>query len=667
MPRIEFKPEDYAWLGLGDVNKLIPTLKNPYREIIEKNPDEEFYRNFLRLHRNPVYFASLCKHIFNINIHPDHDVVLQELWNHSFPMLIASRGWGKSFYLALYCMIRCLLIPNTSIVIAGAGFRQAKLVFEYVERIWKQSPVFQSLLDGDSGPNKQADRWTFHINGSKIIAIPIGVGDKIRGIRANTVICDEFDAINPDVYQTVLQGFTAVNPDPMINVVLEGKKKYLVDNGLADERFLDFLSKGRENQSIISGTAGYEFKHFAKYWKNYKNIIESMGERKALDEFIEDEDIKNKTDYRDFSIIRIPFEIIPKGFMSDKTIARAKATTHSGIYLMEYGACFVKDSQGFFKRSLIEQCVTDEKRPINTPNGDSVWFDAKTLGAPRCRYVMGVDPASEHDNFTIIILEVYKDHSRIVYCWSTTRKRFLKDKTAEDNDFYSYCCRKIRNLMNTFKCERVCIDSQGGGRAIEQGLHDRSRLKDNDIPYWEIIDKEEPKSSDKEAGLHIIEMVNFADAEYTSSANHGVRKAMESYALLFPRYDNLSLGLAAEIDVQRFGDKAGEEMEVDGSLEGCLYEIEELKNELSLIVQTQTPTGRDKWDTPEILEAGKKSRVRKDRYSALIMAWMGAEAIQIKTPNRELVKGANAREQKKPKGKYGGILDSFVVIKRNGV
>ena len=50
--------------------------------------------------------------------------------------------------------------------------------------------------------------------------------------------------------------------------------------------------------------------------------------------------------------------------MDDKQVARAKATIHTGIYNMEYAACFAEDSEGFFKRSLIESCVTSDKNPI---------------------------------------------------------------------------------------------------------------------------------------------------------------------------------------------------------------------------------------------------------------------------------------------------------------
>ena len=59
-------------------------------------------------------------------------------------------------------------------------------------------------------------------------------------------------------------------------------------------------------------------------------------------------------------------------------------------------------------------------------------------------------------------------------------------------------------------------------------------------------------------------------------------------------------------------------------------EIEELKDELSMIVMTQTSTGRERWDTPEVKTGtGRKSRLRKDRYSALIMANMSARHILV--------------------------------------
>ena len=59
-------------------------------------------------------------------------------------------------------------------------------------------------------------------------------------------------------------------------------------------------------------------------------------------------------------------------------------------------------------------------------------------------------------------------------------------------------------------------------------------------------------------------------------------------------------------------------------------EIEELKNELSLIEVTESVNGRMRWDTPEVkIGVGKKKRMRKDRYSSLLMANMSARNINF--------------------------------------
>jgi hypothetical protein len=71
------------------------------------------------------------------------------------------------------------------------------------------------------------------------------------------------------------------------------------------------------------------------------------------------------------------------------------------------------------------------------------------------------------------------------------------------------------------------------------------------------------------------------------------------------------------------------------TLEECVMDIEELKDELSMIQMTQTANGRDRWDTPEVIVGtGKKSKMRKDRYSALLMANMAARVLQ-RTPTQE--------------------------------
>ena len=652
---------DDAWLGLGNLNALsIPNNVMIHRS--EK--DIEFPDlHLMKILRDPHYLGSTVKLLFNIELHPIQVLILQEFWIRPFPMYIASRGWGKSFLLALYCVIKCTFFPGTKIVVVGAAFRQSKIIFEYMETIWRNSPILRSIFNGnDDGPRRDVDRCTMRLGDSWTIAIPMGDGSKIRGLRAHIIIADEFASISPDIYETVVAGFAAVSASPIQNVKEEAKKAAMKEAGLWNTE-LETLNTKMGNQAIISGTADYDFKHFASYWKRYKAIIESRGDERKLQEIFGGE-IPGNFNWKDYSIIRIPYELIPKGFMDDKQVSRAKATIHTGIYNMEYAACFVKDSEGFFRRSLIESCVVSNQDILidNKP----VIFDPVTKGDPTKQYVYGIDPASEQDNFSIVILEVYPNHNRIVYCWTTNRANFKeRQKTGliSEHDFYGFCARKIRNLMKTFPPIKIGMDAQGGGVAIEEALHDPSKVEDGENLIWPIVE-DKHKDTDDQAGLHILELVQFAKAEWTSQANHGLRKDLEDKILLFPRFDNLSLGLALEAEGK---DIVNTDMSspLYDSLSECILEIEELKNELTTIVMTQTsqgPNARDRWDTPETkLTHGRKGRLRKDRYSSLLIANMIARQLikNLKPIDYDVI-GANARDTVNNDGKMYKGPDWFV-------
>jgi hypothetical protein len=664
---------DDAWLELGDLDKIIiPTnhMIGRTKEDIE-SPD----LHLVRLLKNPRYFGTTAKLLFDIELHPIQIAILEEFWIRPFPMFVASRGFGKSFLMALYCTLRCVFVPGTKVVVVGAAFRQSKIIFEYMETLWRNSPILRSIFSGNNdGPRRDVDRCTMRFGESWTIAVPMGDGSKIRGLRAHIIIADEFASISPDIYETVVSGFAAVSANPIQNVKEEAKKAAMLEVGLWNQE-LESVQIKKGNQAIIAGTADYSFKHFASYWKRYKAIINSRGDKHQLEEIFKGE-VPDSFNWKDYSIIRVPYELIPKGFMDDKQVSRAKATIHTGIYNMEYAACFTEDSDGFFRRSLIESCVSSESKPIII-NTNPILFDVSAKGNPDLQYVYGIDPASEKDNFTIVVIELHKDHNRIVYGWSTNRNNFKdRQKTGLVNeyDFYSFCARKIRNLMKIFPCARIGMDAQGGGVAIEEALHDPGKLEDGENIIWPIIDNNKSKDTDDQQGLHILELVQFARADWTSQANHGLRKDLEDKVLLFPRFDQVTLALA--LDKENKDIMTTDLTNLYDSESECVLEIEELKNELTTIVMTQTSTGpnaRDRWDTPEIkLPNGKKGKLRKDRYSALVIANMlarqmtrslepttfdviGNDLSQVQKNNGQMYKGPNWFIENANTNIYGGI------------
>jgi len=830
--------------------------------------------SLLRVMRNPDYFPFTCKLLLNVDIMPFQHVILRELWNRPFPMLIGSRGLGKSFLLALYSILRLTFTQGSKIAVIGAAFRQSKVIFEYMEKFWSDGALLRDLCGTakgragrEQGPRRDIDRCEMIIGESTGIALPLGNGEKIRGQRASYIICDEYaclgagtlvetdkglfrieeteeredlslntgdergyefpshfirtppttayrvttengfsfvcsgihqvltqsgwklgreltagdslpmpstyrfpkgqtdgdeslawligqtadlggqthssilvspfsvvasylecllsredfkdglsetmaretqilllrsgqyssiqqiddsrwllvvksgpvpqalfvtsveqlpgtqvlydyylpegnrfvangfvqhNSIPPEIYQNVVRGFASVSADPASGVRHQARVRLLKKLGYWSEDDEKAEAKIlRSNQNVISGTANYAFNHFYKTWKIYKAFIESRGDKRKL-EAIFDGPVPEGFDHRDFSIIRIPVDLLPRGFMDEKQVSSARATLSKSSYMIEFGAAFATDSEGFFKRSLIESCVARHQNAI-IQDGETIHFTASLLGED-VPHIMAVDPASERDHFSVVVLALYPTHRRIVYCWTTNRKAHkerLKRGTIKEQNFYAFCARKLRELMISFpNVERICIDSQGGGVTVEEALHDTEKLKEGEQPIWRIVDPDPKKikDSDGKPGLHIVDMVNFADGRWLIDANHGLRKDLEDRVLLFPAFDTAMLGLAYEEDKEagRIVTRDDEEVSLYDTLEDAMVDIEELKDELASIVHTATTGGRDRWDVPSAkLPGSRAGKQRKDRYSALLMANSASRTIQRAEPIKQ--------------------------------
>lgn len=634
-----------AWLGLTNADIKAIQHNNPFKP----KPEDEGNNGIapLRLMKDTNYVMYAAKTLLNLELLPIQAAIIHELWTRPFPMFIGSRGLSKTSSMAFYFLLKMALTPRNKaggpgvqIIITGAGFRQAKQVFEYMEGCLGNSKILRSICDDDLKRCivRESDRYSVRIGPNIAHCIPLGDGSKVRGLRGNIVCSDEFNSINPEIFETVIQGFAAVSSNPVDKVKQRAKEKR------AEELNVPIpIGRISQNQIIISGTCGYDFEHFADYWRKYKTIIESQGDAEKMSDIFPD-GIPNRFDWKDYSIIRIPYSKIPEGFLDENILTRAKATLHSGTFACEFGAVFSKDSAGFFKRSLIDSCVASEKH-LDSPYWPKAWcptpFDAAVRGDPNKEYLIAIDPASEVDNFSIIVLELWAEHRRIVYCWTTNKKQHraaIQAGVTQENDFYAYCARTIRNLMAVFPCKRIAIDGQGGGIGVIEALHNKNNIRPeyHEKPIWPIIDMEKPAPTDHEPGEHIIEVCQFASAEWTQEANNALRKDMEDKTLLFPRFDSVSLELASGFDRARQAEleikNPGMEIRIYNTIEDCVLEIEELKDELTSIIHTRVGTGvnmRDRWDTPEVKgKTGKKGRLRKDRYSALLMANITAKRMQ---------------------------------------
>lgn len=631
MEDIEEKIKNEAYLGILANDE---TLFNPLTDIpmIARERYDEY---LVYLMSKPEYFSFIISTLFNMKSFPLQLLILKEMYEHRFPILIGARGVSKTFTLGMYVLIKMINTPGIKCVITGAGFRQAKLVFEVMESIWAKAPMLQNCFKGGkNGPTHGTDSWSFRLGESICYALPVGHdGSKVRGYRANCLIADEFASLPRNIFEEVMSGFLSVSAD---NIQQMRQNAYInTKHAIGLKVFESDKDSGIiQNQLILSGTAYYKHNHFYDYFKKWSNIILSNGDIQKAKAFLPEGSNMNDFSHKDYSVIRIPVELIQSGHMDMTQVNRIKASVNKDVYFREFSACFSDDSDGFFKRSLINSCTLSNNNVI-VKSGETIKFNPAIYGQTDKKYVYGIDPAYQGDNFAIVILEIHDTHRRVVHCWTTQasdHKQRLKDGIVTENNYYLYCVRKIRDLMKRFQCAYIAMDKGGGGDAIKEAFTDTHRLLPGEEAIYPVIDHTEaPQETDFMQGEHILHIIKFTP-EWITQANHALKKDMETRDIIFPYHDSISYA-EAEFYNPIMVQATGESSLLYDTLEDCMSEIEELKNELSTITISETTTGKEHFDTPEKKSAGmKKGRLKKDRYSALVMAnWIARNAENLIT------------------------------------
>ncbi len=572
-------------------------FENPYFEFIDicLNNLPFAAHSLLRWQDRPLILA------------PFQSVILNVLWTNTFPILLASRGAGKTFMLAVYAVLRAMLTPGSKVVIVASSFRQSKLVFEYIERIYEYSPIFRACCP--RGIKKPSDSVFLDVGTSVIRALPLGNGEKIRGIRATHIITDEFASISPEIFQVVVRGFASVSSNPIEAATQTHLEREAIKEG---RMTIDQLTKHQGNQIVYSGTANYQFNHFFKTFMTHKAIIDNKicGTSQEVNEKLglDGDDLlgEGHLDYRDYAIIRIPYQGLPESYMDEKQIAQARVTMPKALFRMEYECVFPTDSDGFFKKSIINAATPGHKIAGGEP------FGIQVKGKGGFEYVMGIDPARKTDNFAISILQIigHNETYKNVYSYSMKGKSYTK------------AARKIRELLAKFNIVRIAMDAGGGGNAIMDILQDGKFLEPGELPIW-LFDDDEQK---RFAGEHILDVVDFTP-KWIRNANYGLASDIEHKRIMFPYR-------ALDFEKSGFDDDDNEKDEI-------WAEIDEQIKETCMIVVTPTKTGVQHFDIPELpasQQATLKTYQRKDRYSALLLSAYAArtylqEGQRVVTPN----------------------------------
>lgn len=158
---------------------------------------------------NPHRF---CSDYLNINLKIFQKILLVMMNYSNYFMYLASRGQGKTFLTAIFCVVRCILYPETKICIASKNRKQAAEVLEKITTIlMPNSPNLRLEIKGNPVIN-QSDAYIEFRNGSRIKVVT--ASDSGRGARANILVVDEFRLVDLNVINTVLRKFLTAPRQP---------------------------------------------------------------------------------------------------------------------------------------------------------------------------------------------------------------------------------------------------------------------------------------------------------------------------------------------------------------------------------------------------------------------------------------------------------------------
>ena len=471
-------------------------------------------------------------------------IIFRDMWFRDYVIVVACRGLGKSFLQALLATLKALLYPGHRVGLIGSSYRQSKVMFREVEALYQASGIFREATVRP--PVKSTDMCEVRFRpagkyaGSSILAIPLGNdGSKIRGQRFFTICVDEMAQVPEQIFNLVIRPMGATEHNPIENVKKIERKNKLISLGLPVE---DEIST---NKIVMTSSGYFKVNHM---WQRMKHYWKKMSEG-------------NKK----YAVHQAAYWDLPEGFLNKSNIEEARDTMPRILFEMEYCGKMISDSEGFFKASVIESCIANQ---IDN------YYTVKPLGAKDSRYIMAVDPARARDSFAILIFEVCKTVSRIVYAATYTGVSSIET------------VKRIFKLRDKFNLVRIIMDSQGGGLQtkdlLEAGM-------DNNKPILDILDK----NNIRKQGDMILQLFNPSTSTNTD-ANFTALSMLEKKTILFPGPPQF--GSDEEDDIYEY--------------------ITTLKKQILSIVVTHNPNGSLNFNTQSKL-------AKKDLYSCFVMGcWM---------------------------------------------
>ena len=567
----------------------------------EKEAKLLFYQ-FLR--SNITFSTDL---ITGVQLFPFQHMAIKSMLESDYFLGVWSRGMSKSYTTGIYAVLDAILNQGVETGILSRSFRQSKMIFKKIEDI-AAKPEAYLLKQCITHVSKSNDEWVMEIGKSRIRALPLGDGEKLRGFRFHRIIIDEFLLMPERIYNEVIVPFLSVVQNPTQREELHQVESKLIAQGKMkeEERY-----QWPNNKLIALSSASFKFEYLYKLYEQYENLI-----------FNPKNNEKTKRCVMQFS-----YDCAPIQLYDQNLINQAKATMSESQFMREFGAQFTDDSSGYFKISKMALCTV--------PDGEMP--SVEVVGKAEDKYIVAVDPSwsetESSDDFAIQVLKINdeKQISTLVHSYALSGSS-LKDHIK----YFLY-------ILKNFNVVAVCMDYNGGVQFMNscneselfksEGINLKQMVtefeKPEDYPQNLVMAKNEYNKSD-----YKYVFLRKPTSSWIRTANELLQANFDHRRVFFGSRaidDNFRAQTKKKIGILNMkfsnmadSDKQNEEAKMIDFVEHLTDMILLTKTECALIQITTTAQGTQSFDLPPNLKRKTgPDKPRKDSYSALVLGnWL---------------------------------------------
>jgi len=557
--------------------------------------------------RENVTFATDL--LSGIKLFPFQHAAIKAMFETDYFMGVWSRGMSKSFTTGIFAFLDAIMNQGVEIGILSKSFRQAKMIFKKIEDI-ASKPEAALLAQCITRKSKSNDEWLMEIGDSRIRALPLGDGEKLRGFRFHRIIIDEFALMPERIYNEVIVPFLSVVENPTQREDLYNLETSLINEGKMKE---EDRHQWPNNKLIMLSSASYKFEYMYKLYSQFEGLI------------LSDE---AKQDSATRTIMQFSYDCAPLQLYDQNLINQAKSSMSHSQFEREFGAIFTDDSSGYFKTSRMSACTVSD--------GGSPSVEVK--GEVGAKYLLAFDPSwaesESSDDFamTIFKLDDNKRFGTMVHGYALSGTNL-----KQHIDYFDY-------ILSNFNIVCIVGDYNGGLQFIN-AVNESSVFKKKKRKIGLMtpnFDKQEDYRADLLA----------AKREYDPEANVicYLRKPSSSWIrianeLLQANFDHKRIWFGAratddayheqrrkKIPIKKIKFLRTAESESRQSDSAKMIDFVEhqtdmvdlTKSECALIQIKTSPQGTQTFDLPDNLrrQSGPE-KARKDSYSALVLGnWM---------------------------------------------